>query len=148
VYPGQIVLTVSDIVDQHVMRRLAASLALPLIGVTTPVQQAVDIVGNADAYVGGRWHPAIFALSGGSPVIALSGKTFKMQALADAAGLSTAVYDAFQVGRDRESIGRTLIAQLEQGGALRRRLKAWADGQAQLSWENVAYLEKWREAKR
>ena len=46
---------------------LAARLDLPLVGVRTPIQQAVDIVGNADAYVGGRWHPAIFARAGRRP---------------------------------------------------------------------------------
>ena len=67
VYAGQIVLTASDIPDQKVFERVAAGLGLPLVGVTTPVQQAVDIVGNADAYIGGRWHPAIFALRAERP---------------------------------------------------------------------------------
>ena len=42
-------------------------LGLPLVGVTTPVQQAVDIVGNADAYIGGRWHAGDLRLEGRSP---------------------------------------------------------------------------------
>ena len=41
----------------------AGPRARPAAGLATiPVQQAVDILGNADAYVGGRWHSAIFAL--------------------------------------------------------------------------------------
>jgi signal transduction histidine kinase len=46
-----------------------------------PVQQAVDILGHSDAYVGGRWHTAIFALRGGAPVVPFSAKQSKMQGL-------------------------------------------------------------------
>jgi hypothetical protein len=144
VYAGQIVLTVSDIVDEPVMRPLAEGLGLPLIAVRTSVQQAVDIVGNADAYIGGRWHPSIFALRGGAPIIALSSKTFKMRALAEAAGLSSSVFDALEVGREAEAIGRGLLGLLEQGDELRKRLRTWGDAQAEAAWGNVRYLKDWR----
>ena len=140
-YAGQIVLTVSDLVDQAVMRPVAAALDLPLIGATTPIQQAVDIVGNADAYIGGRWHPSIFALRGGAPVVALSAKTFKTQALAAAAGLPSDVVDAMRVGDEAEVIGRRLLELLEQGAELRDRLRRWAATEAQRSWGNVDYLK-------
>ena len=102
VYGGQIVLTASDLPDEQILGWVARRLELPLIPVTTPVQQAVDIVGNADAYVGGRWHPAIFALRGGAPVVALSSKTFKMRSLMHAAGLpETDVRRSCSRGRPR-----------------------------------------------
>ena len=84
-YRGQIILTASDLTDQEMFRPIAREFGLPLVGVTTPVQQAVDIVGNADAYIGGRWHPGIFALRGGAPIIPITSKTFKMRALAQMA---------------------------------------------------------------
>ena len=85
-YSGKILLTVSDGLDQPIFRALAERFELPLIGVATPVQQAVDILGNADAYIVGRWHPSIFALRGWTPVLPLSSQTFKMRALTDMTG--------------------------------------------------------------
>ena len=138
-YSGQIVLTVSDGVDYPILGPIAKRLRLPLIGVTTPVQQAVDILGNADAYVGGRWHPSIFALRGGTPVLALSSKTFKMRALTDMSGLPQG-FDALHLEESREAIGLQLTSYLEEGSSLRDRLLSWADGMARSSWENVAFL--------
>lgn len=142
VYSGQIVLTVSDIAEQMVFESMAAELNLPLVGVTTPVQQAVDILGNADAYIGGRWHPSIFALRGGTPVLALSSKTFKMRALTDMAGLSSATFDALDLEHETGAIGQQLLSYLEQGDDLRSRLCSWAEEMAKSSWENVAYLDR------
>lgn len=145
VYSGQIVLTVSCLVDQAIFRPVAERLELPLIGLPTPTQQAVDILGNADAYVGGRWHPSIFALRGGTPVLGLSGKTFKMQALTDMAGLSSHSFDALSLEGQRDAIGQQLLFYLEQGVELRSRLRAWAEEKAENSWDNVAYLKRRQE---
>lgn len=139
-YAGQIVLTVSDIIDQPIFRPLARELNLPLVGLTIPVQQAVDIIGNAQAYIGGRWHPGIFALRGGAPVIPFSSKTFKMQSLVQMAGLSQDTFDALKVDQQKEMIGRRLMECLEQGEALRSKLKGWAAEQSEDCWENVAVL--------
>lgn len=141
-YEGQIVLTGSDEIDEVIFRPVAQRLDLPLIGVTTPIQQAYDILGNADAYIGGRWHPGIFALRGGTPVLALSSKTFKMGALVEMAGLSSATFDALELGEQADSIGRRLQAILEEGEELRSRLRDWAGEMAEKSWDNLAYLKR------
>ena len=143
-YSGKILLTVSDGLDQPIFRALAERFELPLIGVTTPVQQAVDILGNADAYIGGRWHASIFALRGGTPLLALSSQTFKMRALTDMTGWSPATFDARELGHETRAIGRQLSQLLEQGRDLRSRLCAWADEMAESSWGNVSYLDKVR----
>ena len=142
VYRGQIVLTASDPVDEEIFRPLASRLGLPLVGLTTPIQQAVDILGNSDAYIGGRWHPSIFALRGGAPILPLSSKTFKMQALSEMAGLSVPVFDAMHPERDGHAIARQLRSFLERGSELRDQLRSWAEGMAEGSWDNVAHLEK------
>ena len=142
VYSGTIVLTASADLDQPVFRELAERFDLPLIGVTTPVQQVVDILGNADAYIGGRWHASIFALRGGTPLLALSSQTFKMQALAGMAGSSPATFDALALGSEAHAVGRYLSQTLEQGGELRAKLRAWADEMAENSWDNVAFLRR------
>jgi polysaccharide pyruvyl transferase WcaK-like protein len=141
-YSGQIVLTASDWVDQSIFRAIAERAGLPLVGLTAPVQQVVDILGNADAYIGGRWHPSIFALRGGTPVLALSSMTFKMRALTDMAGLSSATFDALGLEHEMSAIGQQLLSYLEQGDDLRSRLCSWADEMAENSWDNVAYLDR------
>jgi hypothetical protein len=139
-YDGQVVLTASDLPDQRVFEILVDQLGLPLLGVTTPVQQAVDVLGNSDAYIGGRWHPAIFALRGGAPVIALSSKTFKMEALMGSAGLPGGAFDVLRLEDEREGVAALLRQHLEAGPELRDSLRSWAGQQARSSWENVAWL--------
>jgi hypothetical protein len=142
VYDGQILLTVSGLQELEAFRPLARGLGLPLIAPTIPVQQAVDVLGNADAYVGGRWHSAIFALRGGAPVVPLSAKQGKMGSLMQAAHLPAAEFDAFAVGREGEAIARALRSLLDAGAPLRGRLHKWADEMAANSWENVAYVRR------
>jgi hypothetical protein len=142
VYEGAVVLTASAELDEPVFRAIARRYDLPLVGVRTPVQQAVDILGNADAYVGGRWHPSIFALRGGTPLVGLTSQTFKMRALADAPGASSQTFDALDPGRHAQGIGAQLLALLEQGDELRTQVRAWADTMAEMSWGNVDYLAR------
>jgi polysaccharide pyruvyl transferase WcaK-like protein len=149
VYPGTIVLTASAELDLHVFRPLAARFGLPLVGVVTPIQQAVDILGNADAYIGGRWHPSIFALRGGTPLLALSSQTFKMRALADLVMQPTSVtFDALDPGREAQAIGQQLSLALEEGTVLRQRLKTWASQMAENCWDNVAFLRRYSQEQR
>ncbi|MBK7543341.1 MAG: polysaccharide pyruvyl transferase family protein [Candidatus Competibacteraceae bacterium] len=142
IYPGQIVLTVSDIVDQPVFRTIAKELALPLVGLATPVQQVVDIIGNAEAYIGGRWHPSIFALRGGTPIIPLSAKTFKMQALIEMAGLNSITFDALGLDKIKYPLGNQLYSYLEQGVDLRKKIRIWAQEAAKNCWGNIEFLKK------
>lgn len=146
VYPGQIVLTASDVVDQDLFRPLAQKLGLPLIGLSTPVQQAVDILGNADAYIGGRWHPSIFAMRGGTPVLALSSKTSKMKSLMDMAKLGRTPFDAMDLTAAAKPLAEQLVRYLEQGNRLRGDLAAWAAKCACDCWGNVDYLVRQRDA--
>lgn len=141
-YRGQIVLTVSDLRDQEIFRPLARRYNLPLIGLTTPVQQAVDIIGNAQAYIGGRWHPSIFALRGGVPVISLSSLTFKTQAFSAMTKVGTGAFNALSLEDEEEAICRQLAEYLERGGELRSSLRSWAEKEAERSWDNITYLRK------
>jgi polysaccharide pyruvyl transferase WcaK-like protein len=139
-YHDQVVLTASDLKDEMILRPVAKRLGLPLIGLHTPIQQSVDVVGNAQAYIGGRWHPSIFALRGGVPLIPIASKTFKIDALVEMAGLES---DVIPHGRLVESLPRIrqqLDDQVAQGEALRSRLRAWASQQAQACRSNVDIL--------
>lgn len=142
IYDGSVVLTVSDVIDQPIFRSLAGELRLPLVGLRTPIQQVIDILGNADAYIGGRWHPSIFALRGGTPIVPLSAKTAKMQALATMVGLTAPLPNAFDLASAIDPLGRQVQACLDGGPDLRDRLRAWAAEQALSCGQNVAYLEQ------
>jgi hypothetical protein len=139
-YAGQVVLVASDLVDERVLRPVARSLGLPLLGARMSVQQAVDVLGNADAYVGGRWHAGIFALRGGTPIVPFSSRTFKMQALAGSAGLETVAFDALELGVSAALVADALRQLLAQGAALRTKLRSWADERAVNCWDNLTYL--------
>jgi hypothetical protein len=146
IYEGQIVLTASDLRDEALFRPIAKEFGFPLIGLNTPVQQSVDILGNAQAYVGGRWHPSIFALRGGTPIITLSSLTFKMQALGQMAGLTHATFNSLDLNAETGAIGSLLLTYLEQGEQLRSNLMEWAESESRKSWDNVAYLHRMQRA--
>lgn len=143
-YHGQILLTVSDGQDQKIFRPISKELNLPLIGMSTPVQQAVDIVGNAEAYIGGRWHPGIFALRGGTPVIPIASVTFKMEALVEMAGLGNLTFDALNLDREKEKIFWQVKKYIDQGEKLRSRLRVWAERQSEKAYENIRYLYNYK----
>lgn len=147
VYSGQIVLTASDLKDQIIFRPVAQALNLPLVALTTPVQQAVDIIGNAQAYIGGRWHPSIFALRGGAPVVPLVSKTFKIEALVKMAGLAVPTFDALDLCREKEGIGKTLNAVVAEGEKLRASLREWAHEQSTTIWEHLSFFRTWQQQK-
>jgi len=119
---GQVVLTASDVPDERVMRPLAEALELPLLGLATPVQQAVDVLGNATVYVGGRWHPAIFALSGGTPVVPLSSNSHKLRGLLDMFELPSGDLDALALEGGADVLVGRAEALASQGRPLRERL--------------------------
>lgn len=136
-YSGQVVLTTSAVRDEKILRPVAHRLGLPLVGNRISVQQAVDIVGNAEAYIGGRWHPSIFALRGGVPLVPLSSKTFKIDALVEMAGLNTPVFDVMDLDNNTAGILEQLGIALGEGKEERERRKNWARQQADSCWNNV-----------
>ena len=76
-----VLLAAPDESDLLLLRRVQAAASLPLLGTHVPVQQAVDVIGNARVHVGGRWHLGIFAASGGTPQVALGANSRKMHGL-------------------------------------------------------------------
>jgi len=144
-FSHQIVLTVSGITDQKIFRYLSNKHNLPLLGLSIPVQQAVDILGNAKAYIGGRWHPSIFSLSGGVPVIPFSANTFKMEALTEMFGLENNTIDPVNIGSavEKNKIGDLLSKYLNEGSTLRASLKERYKEAAVKATENVSYLREY-----
>lgn len=138
-----VVLTASDVPDETVFRVLAHALGLPVISLRLPVQQALDVLGNAVAYVGGRWHPAIFAASGGTPFVPLATNGHKLAGLAEMFDLPAPGTDLSHL----ESAGVSEIVGLVEdhvrsGGALRDRLANVSREFGPASKRHVAVLDE------
>ncbi|MFG6179348.1 polysaccharide pyruvyl transferase family protein [Halomonas sp. THAF12] len=137
---GQVLLTASSAKDLRLLEPVAERLALPMAGAELPVQTAVNLIGNARVYVGARWHPSIFAHRGGTPVIALSRHTPKMNAFLRQAGLPTSELDPFALEEQLDEVMARVDGQLAVGEPLREGLKAKAEGLGDTVDENVRLL--------
>jgi hypothetical protein len=142
IYKGQIVLTASDRVDEIYFRVISKQYGYPLVGLNIPIQQAIDILGNADAYIGGRWHSSIFSLRGGVPVVPISANTYKMDAIMRMAGICSRSFNALDLEHAKDKIGMMLLRHLDSGSELRHRLSTWAEMQCEKSWDNLNYLKQ------
>lgn len=117
-----VVLTASCGTDAEILRPVAEALDLPLVGPRTPVQQAVDVLGHADAYVGGRWHPSIYALTGGTPVVTLTANTYKTSGLVDLVDLDAPTFDALALESELDAIVDRTAEYVDRGDPFRAEL--------------------------
>lgn len=125
---GPVVLTASDVPDEVVLRKVAVELCLPLIGLHVPVQQAVDVLGNAVAYVGGRWHSCIFSALGGTPFVPLGTHGHKLNGLSAMYQLPNAGVDPYTLSRNFEEVVDVVEDHVSAGEKLRSRLKSVSEG--------------------
>ncbi|MEQ6890518.1 polysaccharide pyruvyl transferase family protein [Halomonas sp. CS7] len=137
---GQVMLTASSAKDMRILEPVAERLGLPLAGANLPVQTAVNLMGNARVYIGARWHPSIFAHRGGTPVIALSRHTPKMDAFLQQAEMPPSALDPFALEDQLDAIMAAVRAHLYEGEELRDRLHNGAARLASLARENVRLL--------
>ncbi len=137
---AQVVLVASALPDERIFEPIARDLALPFVPLATAPLQGLDLLSHSSLYVGGRWHGAIFALRGGTPVIGFGAETFKLDALLSQFGLNT----PFKVSSLEEQINPIIsLAQtyLEQGLGLRESIKQKGDSFAKTSHEHVALIK-------
>nr|WP_281378371.1 polysaccharide pyruvyl transferase family protein [Halomonas organivorans] len=127
---GQVVLTASSDKDLRIMAPVATRLALPLADATLPIQQAVDLIGHAELYIGARWHPSIFAHRGGTPVIALSRHTPKMDAFLRQAGMPSSHLDPFSIEEQLDDIMKNVHRHTQAG---KRGRESWRSGAVRLA---------------
>lgn len=117
-----VLLTAPCVAEHKIMRKVHSALRLPLLGGNIPVRQAIDVIGNAAVHVGGRWHPGIFAATGGTPTVALSANTHKMHSLMRQLQMDAPVFDALQLEQHVDAIVTRAGRYLEAGAPLRERL--------------------------
>lgn len=138
---GQVVLTASSHKDLHLMTPVSRELGLPLIGTDDALQATIDVLGHATAYIGARWHPSIFAHRGGTPVITWTEHTPKMTAFLRQAELPLTTFDPFRIEAQLDDILRLANTYLEEGDALRKRLRTGAQRLEHRARDNVRILE-------
>jgi polysaccharide pyruvyl transferase WcaK-like protein len=139
---GQVLLVAASWQDEKILLQVAEKLDLPLLGVTTPFPQAMDAIANSWAYVGGRWHSAIFAQAGGTPVIALGAYTSKMRAFLHHIGQSGEPLDPFELDVTAAQVRERLEDIRSQGETLRRELRECTAELKRLSWLNVRPIKE------
>ena len=119
---AQVVLVAPCEVDAAIMRKVQAATGFPLLGLNLPVLQGIDVLGNARVHVGGRWHPGIFAATGGTPLVAMGANTHKMATLMQQLHPDEPVFDALALASQVEAIVAHAKAQVDAGPELRTRV--------------------------
>lgn len=135
-----VVLTASCSSDAEIFRPVADALELPLVGPRTPVQQAIDLLGHADAYVAGRWHPSIYALAGGTPVVTLTANTYKISGLVDLVGLDAPTFDALALETKLDDIVELVSGYVDRGNEFRMELDARVETLGAEATENIRFF--------
>ncbi|HSD18293.1 MAG TPA: polysaccharide pyruvyl transferase family protein [Thermomonas sp.] len=116
---AQVVLVAPCEIDAAIMRKVQAATGFPLLGLNLPVRQGIDVLGNARVHVGGRWHPGIFAATGGTPLVAMDANTHKMATLMQQLHPDEPVFDALGLANQVDAIVARARAQLDAGPGLR-----------------------------
>ena len=137
-----VVLTAPGTEDHRFMNDLAAEFRLPLFGSDTPTQVAVDLLAGAACFISGRWHPSIFALTGGTPIIVFGANTRKTEALLRMMEIKAPSFDATRLEAECPRIMALLADYLAQGADLRHRLQSGAKAFAESARRNVAALAR------
>jgi len=125
-------------VDADIFRPIAERLDLPLVAPRTPIQQLVDVLANAELYVGGRWHSSVLSMTGATPLITLTANTHKTQAILEQVGFEHDVFDALVLDSEIDEIvelSKELVSSADE-----QRLAERRDELADLARKNVRYL--------
>lgn len=138
---AQVVITAASHPDDLILRPVARELGLPYVNLNISTYQALDILGNASLYVGGRWHPAIMSLTGGVPMILFSSNTdFKTLGLLDQFQLTQPQWSSLDFYKDIDAIMARADDLLSGGESLRASIRARAAELRAQSLGNVDFL--------
>ena len=88
--------------------------------------QGIDVLAHSRVHLGGRWHPGIFATTGGTPLVAFGANTHKMRTLMGQLQPQAPVFDPRRIGEHIDGIVAQATRQIEAGDGLRDALKAKA----------------------
>jgi len=99
-----VLLVISAEADENLLVPVAEKLKLPIAGLHTSIPHSISLVANADLYVGGRYHPTIFAAKGGIPIIPFEANTHKIQGVLEILELDIDIFNPFKINDNLSSI--------------------------------------------
>lgn len=134
----QVLLTVSARADEHILAPVAERVGLDMVGLNLSVRNSLNLLANASLYVGGRYHPTIFSLKGGVPVIPFSANTHKIEGLLDLVGVDAEVFDPFRLPRTTDSIRDLATSYLDSEAIQEQSLTE--EDMSEMAYKNVGYL--------
>ena len=137
---AQVVLVAPCEIDAAILRKVQAATGFPQLGLNLPVLQGIDVLGNARVHVGGRWHPGIFAATGGTPLVAMGANTHKMATLMQQLHPDEPVFDAGNLAGQVDAIVDRARAQVDAGLALRAEVLKAAAMRAQVAG-NLGFVQ-------
>ncbi|MCB0272854.1 MAG: polysaccharide pyruvyl transferase family protein [Bdellovibrionales bacterium] len=83
--------------EHKIFTPMAEKNNFTLVPRDTPTEDAISVLSQASLYVGGRWHPSIFAVLGGTPLIKFSANTQKTRGIIEMIGLEEPCFDVFNL---------------------------------------------------
>lgn len=98
------------------LRQVSVHTSTPLISIETPLVAAGKILANAQAFISGRYHPAILASLGGTPCVFMgsnSHKTYSLQELLQYPNIME--YNAVPSDEEIEQILKMTMNYLQEG---------------------------------
>ncbi len=112
---SQIILVVSAESDERLLSPIAEKMGLNIIGLDIPVRYSSTLISNANLCIGGRYHPTIFAIKGGVPVVPFSANTHKIRGLFNIFDIDKKIYDPFRIENKISDIVNQANDYLENG---------------------------------
>jgi hypothetical protein len=99
---------------------VAEATDTPILPAETPIRMAGAILSEAQAFVTGRYHPAIFASLGGTPCVFLGADSHKTRSLQDILGYEeTRLFSAVPSAEEAKDIVELIRRYLREGRPLR-----------------------------
>ena len=86
----------------NILRQISKRLKIPFIPVETNIRLAGYILGKAECFISGRYHPSIMASLGGTPCVFMGSNSHKMNSLQQVLGIPEDEQITFNALRDSD----------------------------------------------
>lgn len=137
-----VVLSAASHPDDEFLRQVARDTGAPLFGLATSTALATDLLAGAAAYVGGRWHPAILASTGGTPVTMFGANTsFKSEGFSQLIPSTGEVFPSFELEALADRIVERTKSHLTEGQRLRASIATRSSDLARSARDNLRILD-------
>lgn len=120
--------------DENYLRDVANSTEATMLSTKNSVKCIKNVLASSSVYLGGRYHPAVFALSMGTPVVGMETKQSKMIGLLQQADQKPRVYKSYEFGHQVDSIFEHIREIIEENVNVEKRS---IDRLTELAYKNI-----------